>query len=173
LYRDHYFTGADVPEGTDLTGMIAFHFACYSAGTPQFDEFGLIAGVKGEIAPRPFVARLPQMLLSKGALAVIGHVDRAWTSSFSWSGAGGHTQVYHDLMNLLLDGMPVGWAMESMASYFGALAVALYKMREDLPFFRAEDYAIYSDLWRETSDAGNFVVLGDPAVRLGRVRRGS
>src|SRR6185295_9347298 len=73
LGEKQYFTSSEVPADVDLGGLIAFHFACYSAGTPQFDDFGRIEGVEGEIAPHPFVARLPQKLLGKGALAVIGH----------------------------------------------------------------------------------------------------
>ena len=164
--RDHYFSAADVPEDADLTGLITFHFACYSAGTPQFDEFGELSGIRGEIAPHPFVARLPQKLLEKGALAVIGHIDRTWTSSFTWREEGGHVQVYNDILKQLMDGLPVGWAMEAMGAYHGSLAASLNEMRAMLPFHKPEDYAIYADLWRETNDARNFVVLGDPAVRL-------
>lgn len=161
-----YFTAADVPDDAKLSGMIAFHFACYSAGTPELDEFGRISGVQGQIAPRPFVARLPQKLLEKGALAVIGHVDRTWTSSFSWNDQGGHVQVYSELLKQLTNGEPIGWAMEAMNSYFASQAASLQSLRDDIQFFRPEDFAIYADLWRQTVDAGSFVVLGDPAVRL-------
>jgi hypothetical protein len=166
ISRDQYFTAADVPDEANLRGLIAFHFACYSAGTPQFDEFGQLAGVRGEIADHPFIARLPQKLMEKGALAVVGHVDRAWTSSFSWNDAGGHVQVYSNLLKQLTDNYPIGWAMESMGDYFGDQAAELHGMREDLGNFGPEDFATYADLWRETNDARNFVVLGDPAVRL-------
>ncbi len=162
----HYFTSSDVPEGVDLSGLIAFHFACYSAGTPQLDDFGWIEGAPKEIAPHPFIAKLPQKLLRRGALAVIGHVDRAWTSSFSWNGEGGHIQVYNDILKQLMDDLPIGWAMEAMGSYFSAQAAVLYQMNDDREHFSPEDFALYSDLWRETNDARNFVVLGDPAVRL-------
>lgn len=166
LERNHYFTAAEVPAEVDLSGLISFQVSCYSAGTPQLDDFGRIQGAQSEIAPYPFVARLPQKLLERGALAVIGHIDRAWTSSFSWNGEGGHVQVYSEVLKQLMDGLPVGWAMEAMGSYFGAQAASLHGMRDDLQFFRSQDFEIYADLWRETNDARNFVVLGDPAVRL-------
>ncbi|HXU33946.1 MAG TPA: hypothetical protein VN851_25520 [Thermoanaerobaculia bacterium] len=116
-------------------------------------------------APRPF-ARLPQKLLEKGTLAVVGHVDRAWTSSFYWNGEGGYVEIYVDLLKQLMDGQPVGLATEGMGSSFGAKAAILHGMREDSQSFGPEDFAIYGDLWRETNDARNFIVLGDPAVRL-------
>ncbi len=84
---DHYFTGADL-DGGSLQGLISFHFACYSAGTPAFDGYTPYTerDVR-EKSERPFVARLPQRMLAHpagGALAVIGHVDQAWHWSFHW-----------------------------------------------------------------------------------------
>jgi hypothetical protein len=66
-----------------LRGMLAFFFACYGAGTPRQDDFAHLAtGAPVEIAPHGFLARLPQQLLKRGALAVVGHVERAWGCSF-------------------------------------------------------------------------------------------
>ncbi|HXU46376.1 MAG TPA: hypothetical protein VN783_12690, partial [Thermoanaerobaculia bacterium] len=152
--------------------------------TPEFDEFrkaleqsAAAAGIStppegadedrpGRIAKKPFVARLPQRLLAGGALAVIGHVDRAWTSSFSWNSAGGHIRVYDNVLKLLMDGYPVGWAMERMNSYFADQAASLHRLWEDRKFLRDIDREVFADLWRSTNDARNFVVLGDPAVRI-------
>jgi hypothetical protein len=81
---EHYFAADDVPGDANLQGLIAFFFACYGAGTPQFDDFAHRAiGEPTEIAPFPFLARLPQRLLSHdkgGALAVIGHVPGQGTA---------------------------------------------------------------------------------------------
>lgn len=165
--RDHYFAAADVPDEADLTGLIAFLLSCYSVGTSEFDEFGRFSGADGRTGrPRSIAARLPQKLLEKGALAVIGHVDQTWTSSFSWNGEGGHVQVYSEVLKQLMDGLPIGWAMEAMGSYFSAQAASLHGLRDDPQFFSPQDFALYGDLWRETNDARNFIVLGDPAVRL-------
>lgn len=165
--RPQYFTAEDLLPSANLQGTIVFHFACYSAGTPQFDEFEQRAlGGPGQIAEEPFVARLPQALLERGALAVIGHVDRTWTSSFSWNGTGGHVQLYNDALKLLMDGLPIGWAMEKMGAHAGDQALALSELWQDRAFLRPYDYQVFSDLWRATNDAKNFLVLGDPAVRV-------
>src|SRR5512144_3161013 len=73
LGPDQYFAAEDVGTATVAAGLIAFHFACFGAGTPQWDEF---ADGRRESRPRlaadPFVAALPKRLLAHergGALA--------------------------------------------------------------------------------------------------------
>ena len=39
IARDHYYAAGDVPEEADLNGLVVFHFACYSAGTPEHDSY--------------------------------------------------------------------------------------------------------------------------------------
>ncbi|HXU31628.1 MAG TPA: hypothetical protein VN851_13725 [Thermoanaerobaculia bacterium] len=168
LEDEHCFAGADVPTEADLSGLIAFLFACYGAGTPSYDSFGFrVPDGPRKIAPAPFVARLPQRLLAAGALAVVGHVDRAWTTSFTWNGRGGHVVVYDHLLRQLMDGYPIGFAMEQMGLRFADLAAALQVLWSDRAFLRDRDVETFGELWLAASDARNFVVLGDPAVRLG------
>ena len=88
--EEFYLAGDHLAAGADLRGMIAFFFACYGAGTPQLDDFSRQAfKERMPIASQPFVADLPRKMLShpRGALAVIGHIDRAWTFSYDWPGA--------------------------------------------------------------------------------------
>jgi hypothetical protein len=90
LLRDHFFAGEDVADGARLLGLVAFLFGGFTAGTPRLDNFAHRNFKEPEeIAPRALLARLPQRLLAHpagGALAVVGHVDQSWTSSFTAPG---------------------------------------------------------------------------------------
>ena len=99
LERGHYFAGEDIDPNADLRGMIGFCFACFGMGTPRRDDFAGRAygtGEPGIIAPVDFVAQLPQRMLGHpkgGALAAVGHIDRAWGSSFLWAGGQDQTEA--------------------------------------------------------------------------------
>jgi hypothetical protein len=183
---DFYFAAADVPDKAGLLGLIAFHFACYGAGTPLLDDFpyanvlrqqgGLAANavaVQPPIADEPFVARLPQRLLSHprgGALAVIGHVERAWGCSFyQWQTAREQTGVFRNVLKSLLEGCPVGQATEYLNQRYAAVSVSLAAALQKVRYSRTIDEAFarsLTNLWTAFNDAGAYVVLGDPAVRL-------
>jgi len=167
----HYFSADDVDGSADLRGLIAFHFACYSAGTPEASDFdrGDMGGARS-IAPYPFVSRLAKRLLGHpkgGALAVIGHVDRAWTLSFSVSEES-QIEVFDSTVKRLLDGHPVGSAMEFVNQRHAELSVdlsTLFMAREN-PIGPSQSRSHFERMWKANNDARNFVVLGDPAVRL-------
>jgi hypothetical protein len=79
----HYFAATDVPYDAKVSGLIHFFFACYGGGCPQFDTYSRLPdGTPKPLAAAPMVARLPQKLLARGALAVVAHIDRAWSYSF-------------------------------------------------------------------------------------------
>ncbi len=164
----HYLAAGDIPDTASPSGLIAFHFACYSAGTPRFDSFPK-DGKQREIAAESFVARLPQRLLGHpggGALAVIGHVDRAWTFSFDWPEAGEQLEVFRSALGRLLDGYPVGAATEYFNQRYAELYTDLTEEREEMRWGAQPDFLEISQLWTAANDARSYVVLGDPAVRL-------
>ena len=164
----HYFSAADLDQGVDLTGLITFHFACYSAGTPEMEEFvDRSTGIPQTIAPHPFLASLAKRLLSSGALAVMGHIERAWTYSFNDSEYPGHRiEVFESTLKRLLDGHPVGSAMEYVNQRYAELSVRLNNLLTDLEELRNPSQRELTEVQFANNDARNYVVLGDPAVRL-------
>lgn len=187
--EDDLFAASDLASDAHVAGMVAFHFACYGAGLPGRDSFeiyekgvtsrsdgaGGSAGSK-RLTGQPFVSRLPQRLLSHpkgGALAVIGHVDRAWGSSFFMQGRrsdAAQLSVFRSTLQRLLQGYPVGCAMDYFNERYAAttsdLANAISQYQEDGFSDEYEDPAWMADQWLTSNDARNYAVIGDPAVRV-------
>jgi hypothetical protein len=164
-----YVSRDDIADAADVKGMIAFFFACYGAGTPQLDDFGHKEGVRQPLAPNDLVAALPRRLLGLpggGALAVVGHIDRAWSYSFQWGRAGDHLDNYQWALTQLLAGVPVGAAVEVFNMYYASIAVLLNGELQEIKFGKVADDVELSGLWTAHNDARNLVILGDPAVRL-------
>lgn len=100
-----------------------------------------------------------------GALAVIAHVDRAWTTSFSWTGES-QPEVFKSTLTKLLDGEPIGWCMKYLNTRHAELSVELCGLFQNRQNLVPVDQEQLSRVWRANNDARNFIVLGDPAVRL-------
>lgn len=162
------FGADDVDPNANLLGRIVFHFACFGAGTPRLDDFSTAVGGTA-IAPYEFVARLPQAMLSHpggGALAVVGHVDRAWDWSFHWGTAGAQRAVFRKTIGDLLAGLPVGVALDEFSLRYSEISTLLTEEIADVKAGKARDDALLARYWTANSDARNYVLLGDPAARL-------
>jgi hypothetical protein len=183
-----YLAAADVADDARLHGLVAFLFACFGAGTPEFNNF-LYEGDQDlnflydpskrpeRIAERSFVAPLPQRLLSHpqgGALAVIGHIERAW--GYSIRPLDEHFQPvvnvrpqlapFRNCLGRILKGEPVGHATKDISDKYAIFAAELLaKLDKGNPGPPPTD-ADLAWTWVERNDARNYVLLGDPAVRI-------
>jgi hypothetical protein len=167
------FGGLDVEEMLAVPNLVFFTFACYSAGTPLVDSFPKSFGqAEVQLATKPFVAHLAQQMLAKGALAYIGHVDRTWGYSFILEDVGFRIDTFSSALGSMLAGWTVGHAMEFFDRRYLSLNNEL--SNKVLPEYRKgetkhEGAPIdekLASLWTERNDARNYVLLGDPAVRL-------
>jgi hypothetical protein len=171
----HILAASDVPDDANVNGMIAIIFACFGAGTPDADQFLMDlsqAGSAPTLAPKPFMSALPRRLLTHlngSALAVIGHIDRAWAYSIQApKTAGPQILAFRNALGFTMTGSPVGYALSGQfSSRFAALSAAL--LRATSPTAPAAMRLPDRDLvtaWIQRNDAQNNVLLGDPAVRI-------
>lgn len=171
LPETYYYSGDDARAGGSPSGLVSFHFACYGAGTPQFDEFSRRPDAPPRrIAPQPLIAPLAQQMLGHaggGALAFIGHVERAWAYAFTWPGAAdAQLAVFEDTLGSLFDGGTVGYAMEVFNERYAELATELTTELAAIRNGRKRDDLTLARMWTTLNDARNHVIVGDPAVRL-------
>jgi hypothetical protein len=170
IHESHYFAGSDVPANAQVHGMINFHFACYSAGTPLRDNFlHEPEQPPPHIADDPFVAMLPKQLLAHdngSTLAVIGHNERAWGYSIVSPGAGPQLLPFENTIARILVGQPVGYAVKDFNERYAALSTNLSGILEEIGFGADVPDLDLASSWIERNDAQNYVIIGDPAVRL-------
>jgi hypothetical protein len=166
---EHFFAAADIPTDAAIHGLIHFLFACYGGGCPKEDNFGLAAGqTPKQLVQDPIVARLPQLLLTKGALASLAHVDRAWAYSFQSSRSAPQVQEMRDVMVRILQGQRIGQATDSFNMRWAVLSAELQESQNLRESFSDQivSNAQLANRYVARNDARNYVVLGDPAVRL-------
>jgi hypothetical protein len=161
---------ADITESARLHGLVAFLFACFGAGTPAYDHF-LSNRSQGPVAlaEKGFIASLPQTLLSHpqgSALAVIGHVDRAWGYSIRPPGIGPQLVPFRNCIGRILSGQPVGHSTRDFSEKYAVLSGHLLQMLDRTQGGAPPADAELATSWIERNDAQNYILLGDPAVRL-------
>jgi hypothetical protein len=163
--RRDYLAGADLGNDADLRGLVAFLFACFGAGTPRIDSYPSRSGSRKDIAPRSFVAALPQAMLARGALGVIGHIDVAYGYSFLPRGS---STPFLGPYNACLGHLLTSHCLGTATCDLSARAAALGALMADalMPGNAPPDASEMATLWCERNDARGYVLLGDPAIKL-------
>jgi hypothetical protein len=188
----------DLKGKTFLPGGIWFFFACFGAGTPSESEYyhwfaklkeaGQYSALLEDVicslprkSEKPFIAALPQTVLAnpEGPLAVIGHVDLAWTYGFQDEYTRPHPSRFIRALRYLVRGNRVGLGIgalsNAMAQASVDLAMVSSRMTADevrrqkagAPAHTNEaDLAQLASLSLVRQDLAQYMLLGDPAVQL-------
>jgi hypothetical protein len=161
-----YYTGKDA-KNANVFGMVHFLFNCYGCGWPRKDTYTQMVENHPVISPEPMLAALPQALLGHkngGALAVIGHVDRAWSTSYC-SDLGPQTDGFRDVMEGIMAGSRMGSATDTWNDRWSQLSAALLELTPKFTQGLVDRHTM-KQAWIARDDARNYIVFGDPAVRL-------
>ena len=168
--RTMYFGAEDLDSQASLLGTVAFFFACFSGGTPYWDDYAVTENRKRRaLAHRAFLAALPRRMLGLprgGALAVIGHVERAWGYSFNWPETESDPASFKSALYQIMQGLPIGYAMEHLNIRYAQIATLLSNDFEELRYDPGYDAYKLSQHWLACNDARGYAILGDPAVRI-------
>jgi hypothetical protein len=120
------------------------------------------------------MAALPRRLLTHpngSALAVIGHIDRAWAFSIQAPKVvEPQILTFRNSLGFIMKGSPVGFSTCSQfsARYSALSAFLLNATSPTAPAgTRPSDRELVS-AWIERNDSQNYVLLGDPAARIRR-----
>jgi hypothetical protein len=176
-----------------LPGGLWFCLACFGAGTPSESAYrtwlsllaqesayrGKVSSVAASLpsaGQRPFVAAMPQAALRNpaGPLAVISHMDLAWTYGFSSSTNLSESRKlrFQSSLEVMVRGSRAGVALEALMRFYRETNDELMVSYEREKNARDEGRADPTDLkerghlWMLRNDLRGYVLLGDPAARL-------
>ena len=186
----------DIGDRPFLPGGIWFFLACYGGGTPATSAYhpwlsrlrdaggfggrvdGVLAGLP-KPGDRPFIAALPQAALAnpEGPLAVMAHIDLAWTYSFQDMGPDGKDRAsrFEGIWSSLVKGARSGNSYNELLRYLGHANYELTTMYNQEARAETQKMPLAPDqarakqranLWMLREDLAGYVLLGDPAARL-------
>jgi hypothetical protein len=178
---DILFTSYDIPDGEPfLEGSVFFQFACFGYGTPAESDFQHWQDVGMPFnSQQDFISDLPKRLLlhERGPIAYIGHVDLAWLQGFDDPNHPNPVSEYDnritpfiDSCRSLLSGEPLGRSLEEMNKRYdienAIISNRIDQARKGRIEFSEEFYSKIAEMYILRSDAQNYMLLGDPAVKL-------
>lgn len=183
-------TGKDIAERPFVRHGVWLMFACYGLGTPARSSYApwiedlyrterlrerdraVIEAGQLTAAEAPFIADLPRRALANpdGPLAVIGHVDLAWSYSFTAEGQSRFDRLYATVQ-LILQAQLAGFAFEQLTRncvIAGDQLAQLYLQRSEHArgVAPAVEPRLLARTWMLRQDLRGFILLGDPAARL-------
>jgi hypothetical protein len=166
--EDTTYLGANNLKGAKVQGLVHFMFNCYGCGWPKNDTYTRLLEHHPIISKTDMLAKLPQALLSHpngGALAVLGHVDRSWSCSYS-SKIGPQIEGFRGILDSIMAGDRIGLATDTWNSRWAQLSASLIDVV--LPKFKMKLRTAkeLQEAWIARDDARNYIVFGDPAVQL-------
>jgi hypothetical protein len=166
--QDFFISGEDIPSNANLTGSIVFLFCSFGAGTMAVDPLSG-GNDKRQLAPRDFLAGLPQRLLSLpqgGAQAVIGIIGRSASYSSPKMLFESWPVIFKEAITRLAKGFPIGNAMDVNSSRYAELTTNLSSELEEIRFGLQADLNALASKWLMRNDAEKMIILGDPAAQL-------
>jgi hypothetical protein len=191
----------DLATAPFLPGGLWIYFACFGAGTPRTSAYHhwlemLRAQGMAELEPVQatlrgldqtggFVSGLGKAALANpsGPLAVLGHIDLAWSYSYEELRVGGSDDSrrvsgsnralnFFQLMTKMVAGARAGAASLALKLRLGAIGAELNahydrcKRAGAVEGADATELLALGNLWMLHQDLLGFSLLGDPAVRL-------
>ena len=174
------FAAEDVPRDEPFAeGGVFFQFACFGYGTPAESDFMHWLGQPGLNSKADFIAALPKALLAHpcGPVAFVGHVDTAWLHGFADPESPHILDRWHPRLEpfvyavrALLKTDLVGQAMANMSKKYdigNALLTGTFdRWRKGKIKMSPEFDVRLANTFITRSDAQNYMIFGDPAVRL-------
>jgi len=178
-----------VRQGRFLPGGFWLYFACFGAATPresafypwlhrlqQEGEFGALDRLQlaRPLEGRTFFAALPQAALAnpEGPLAVVGHVDLAWTYSFLELTGVNHASRFFSALGEAVQGRRAGVALHALSNHMVQVALEILTRHQNEESAAAQGAAPPAEalhrahLWMTHHDLAGYVLLGDPAATL-------
>ena len=99
---------------------------------------------------------------------MLAHIDRAWAFSFQTDRLKPQIQDFRSVMELLLAGNRIGQATDDFNRRWSVLSAELSMLVEEQEASgtTTDMVAKLGNRWVARDDARNYLILGDPAVRL-------